>query len=242
MNLTRLILPLLLVCTTCIAQPPKTKEEFLAAVRTAFETKDVKRIHELTWENGVSEFDRKQADQVMPMMLMDMNGIESVSFEPLPPGFFEPSVAFGRRMEPTHPADGIVKIVQKPKVRGSSSSMRMPYAVISGGYYRIAQKTTDLGWKGPRDSTLNVMVMGPGQEKVKTLVKYNASGVESERNSSGCFPGQYIREVTVLSESDDVDVTMSLVDPKGDAYYRSEPLKGKGRIHYKKGDAGVPAK
>ena len=53
--------------------------------------------------------------------------------------------------------------------------------------------------------------------------------------SSIGFTGQYIREVTVKSDSDDTNVTLELLDDEK-PYYDSAPLKGKGEIDYKKGD------
>ena len=140
-------------------------------------------------------------------------------------------VAMGRRFEPTHPADGMLKLVNKSKDPRSSSSMEMAYAVIDGSYYLVTVKSTDLGWKGRPDKSLNVMVLGAGQDKVKVHLKYNASGVDLERDqgASAIFPGQYVSEVTVKSDSDDVDVTLRLLDEKGTIYYLSEPLKGRGR-------------
>jgi hypothetical protein len=228
----------LILSVTCRADPPKTKEEFLAAVRAAYQAQDVRRVHELTWEKGMSDFDKNQEQQMLDMMVYN-NGIESVSFQPLPADFMDTPVAWGRRIEPTHPAEGIIQVDEKPKEKDSASSVSMPYAVIDGGYYLVTAKTTDLGWKGPQDKTLNVTVTGAARGDVKIHVKYNASGVDLERDQSSpssAFPGQYISEVTVRSDRDGTDVTLELLGEKGRAYYKSAPLKGKGEIHYHKGD------
>ena len=238
MKLAALIFLSLLLSAPCRADPPKTREDFLAAVRAAFDSKDIKRIHELTWEKGISDFDRNQEELMLPMMVNQSAGIASITFGPLPPDFMNIPVAWGRRIDITHPADGIVKLVEIPKDKNASGELDLPYAVIDGGYYLVTAKTTDVGWKGPQDKPLNVTVLGAGQDKVKVHIKYNASGVDLEMDpdtSSIGFTGQYIREVTVKSDSDDTNVTLELLDDEK-PYYDSAPLKGKGEIDYKKGD------
>jgi len=237
-----LLLLSLLLSATCRADPPKTREDFLAAVRAAFDAKDFKRIHALTWEQGMSDFDKQQENQMLPMMLGGTGGVESISFAPLPADFMDIPVAWGRRIDITHPADGLVKIVPKPSDKNSSQELTVPYALIDGGYYLVTSKTMDLGWKGPRDKTLNVSILGTGADKVKIHLKYNASGVDLERDqrsSSEAFVGQYISEVTVKSDREDTDVTLQLMDENQKPYYVSAPLKGKGEIDYHKGDSSA---
>jgi hypothetical protein len=236
---------LILFSLTCRADPPKTREDFEAAIRSAFDAKDIQRIHDLTWEKGMSDFDRDQEKQMLPMMLDQSGGVASISFEPLPSDFMDTPVAWGRRIEVTHPADGMVKLVEKPKGNNSSSEMSMPYAVIDGGYYLVTAKTTDLCWKGPPDKSLQVAVQGAGQDKVKIHVKYNASGVDIDMDPTSpsiSFAGQYIRQVTVKSDRDDTNVTLQLLDENGHSYYESAPLRGKGEIDYNRGDTSPQAK
>jgi len=235
----------LIFCVTCVAAPPKTKEEFIAAVRAAFVAKDVKKIHELSWEKGMSDFDMQQVDQVLPMMVQQLNGGETYSLEPKETESDSPQIMMGRRLEPTHEIDGMVKIAQKSADGSSSSSMSLPYALIDGSYYIVSTKSTDLNWKGPPDKTLVVNVTGDGQDKVKTHIKYNVSGLDLEHDqkyASDILSGQYISEVTVTSDSDDVNVVLDLRDEDGNSYYQSAPLKGKGEIHYHKGDKGAADK
>lgn len=244
MKICRLIFIFLSLVSPCLAQPPKTKDDFVTAVRSAYEAKDLKRIHGLTWESGISDWDRKMQDQMLPMMLNTIKGTGKATWEPVPSDFMDVQIAGGRSIEPTHPADGMLKLDLKTENPQSSASIEVPYAVIDGGYYIVTSKSTDIGWKGPKDKTLNVMVLGQGMEKVGVHVRYNASGVEMERDQgpSRLFPGQYIEEVTVTSNDDDVDVTLQLVNEQGDPYYKSEPLKGKGQIHYKKDEKSTSSK
>jgi len=252
----------LLVCTACFAEPPKTKEDFLVAVRAAYEAKDLKRIHELTWEKGMSDADKKMDAGSWEPMVANIKKIESVTLKPLPTNYQAVLIGNGKRYETTYPAIGMVEINTSGD-RGSIS-LGGPYAVIDGGYYMVTSKSTDLGWKGPHDKMLSVTVTGKGQDKVAIHVKYNASGVDLASDekptvvagkettpptvvSGSRFKGvlgQYIEEVTVVSNDDDVDVTLELRDQQypAEPFYKSHPLQGKGQIVYKKGDKGVSSK
>jgi hypothetical protein len=229
------LLVILLVCPACFASVQASKEDFLAAVRAAFEAKDIKRIHELTWEKGVSDYDRQMFDEGMPMTLKNTAGVGSITFEPLAATFIPQAVAMGRRFEATYPPTGMLKIDLKSTIPNASAAAEVPYAVIDGGYYLVGQKTTDLGWKGPQDRFFTVSALGNGQDKVKVHIKFNASGVDLESDGSRGFPCQYISEVAVTSVDDDVDVTLRIADGMK-TIYESKPLKGKGQIVYKKGD------
>jgi hypothetical protein len=217
---------------------PKTKEDFLAAVKGAYEAQDKKRVHALTWEAGMSDFERNQEQQTLDMMVYN-KGVQKVYFQELPPDFMDTPVAWGRRIEPTHKPDGIITVDEMPSNGQESTSIAMPYACIDGTFYLITAKSTDLQWKGPRDHTLNVSVTGTGADKVKIHVKYNASGVDLERDQSSpsnAFPGQYVSEVRVTSASDEADVKLRLLDETGKAYYESARLKGRGEVVYRKGE------
>lgn len=236
--------PLLAAAAESAERPPKTKDAFLAAVRTAYETRDIRQIHELTWEKGVSNWDRKMLDQTLPLMLKSIDEVEKLTYVPIPADFMEQHVAFGKRTDPTHQITGAMELSFKTQKKGAASqttTMLLPYAVINGDYYLVTGKTTDLGWKGPKDKQLGVTVTGEGWDKATIHIKYNASGVNVERNQkamSSLFVGQYIEEVTVASDSDDAEVTLSLRDG-GEQIYESQPLKGKGEIHYKRDSAGT---
>jgi hypothetical protein len=240
MKIPRIIVATLFFASMCFAEPPKTKEEFLTAVRAAYEAKDVKKISTLTWWKGASDEDRKMAETMLPLSIKNAGAVESVVLEPLPDEFKGVQVAYGKRFEPTYPPLGMVKVDYKIDKSGGHQSTSAPYAVIDGAYYIVTSKTTELGWKGPKDKSFTVSVIGSGQNKVKVDVKYNVSGVDLKDTlvppaSSRGFPAQYIGEVTVISEDDDVDVTLRISEEMRQIY-ESKPLKGKGQIHYKKGD------
>ena len=183
----------------------------------------------------------------MPRLLKSME-IENIAFAPLTPYFMNPHVAFGKRTEPTYPPVGVMEFTCKNQGKALTSyTMGVPYSLIDGSYYVVAEKTTDLGWKGPKDEQLGVTVWGTGWDKVDIHIKYNASGVDVEKDQtdmSSLFVGQYIQEVTVTSKDDTVDDVTLRVKQAGEREpsYISAPLKGKGQIVYKKGDVSVPSK
>jgi hypothetical protein len=227
----------LFLLPACFATAPASKDDFFAAVRAAFEAKDYKRVHQLTWEKGASDVDTKEYDQCMHEWFGYPANLGNISIGPLTESCIQPGIGNGRRSEFTYPPAGVVKIVfnsnRKP---GASVWMGLPYAVINGGYYLVWAKSWDIGWKGPQDKPLRVTVDGMGADNVKGHIKYNVSGVDKEADTPrGDFNGQYISEVTIESTGDNVDVVLRILDGKK-IIYESAPLKGKGQIVYKKGD------
>ncbi len=230
---------------TCLAAPPRTEEAFFAAVRAAYEAKDIAKIHALTWEKGISDWDRKMTERTLPMVLKSFDTVEKLTDVPIPADFPETRIGFGKRTEPTHPITGVVEVSVKSHGQNTASQkMIVPYAIIDGGYYMVTGKTTDLHWNGPKDRQLGVTINGKGWDQVAIHIKYNASGVPVERTQkamSTIFVGQYLEEVTVVSDRDDVDVIL-LLREGGEQIYESQPLKGKGQIHYKRSTSGTVSK
>gem|GEM_PF-1249951 len=257
MKLLISILFVSMACSVCYSAPPKTKDQFLAAVRAAYESKDVKHVAALTWWAGASEEDRKMLEGIDSMTLKNVQPIEAVTLEPLNPAqTFDDMVRNGKRYGITFPPIGMVKVKRKADNTPSPSETLRPYAVIDGGYYIVTSKITDLGWKGPQDKCFNVIVTGLIEDHVTIHIKYNASGVELEKeetlpaagsqpsgnmtpNGGGgrgsvcdAFFAQYIEEVTVTNNTD--DVALELREGMNEPFYKSEKLKGKGQIHYKR--------
>jgi hypothetical protein len=243
-----LVLSLVLTVTGSAAEEPMTKASFLAAIRAAIESKDIAGLHGLTWEQGMSEDDKEFNERRLHDMVED-NDIESMDFQTVSSWFMAFPVEYGRRSEPTHPPDGMLRIFEKPGPDddGRSRTVKVPYAVIDGRYYMVAIRSTDLGWKGPPDQPLTVEVMADGKDvdKVRIDVRYNACGLNLEADhlmdpyeAGYCFVGQYIEDVTVTSDSDSVKVSFWLIDGKGE-FYDSAELMGKGKIHYRRGDKTV---
>jgi len=119
----------------------------------------------------------------------------------------------------------------------------IPYGVIDGAYYILTGKSTDLGWKGPKDQQFCVALNGEGKEDATLHIKYNASGVDLELDANGkgsrTIPCQVISEVTVTSTNAKSDLTLEIFKAEdGDMkrIYESKPLKGKGQLLYKNGE------
>jgi hypothetical protein len=214
---------------------PSSPEAFIASLRTAIQEKSLEKLDAITYMVGMSESDKKQAASVQQMFFSDTE-ILAITLEPLPVDFQSIYIVNGKEWEPTYTPTGVVNIQYKKTANGPLG-LTPTYALVGGHYFLISTKSTDLGWKGPPDKTLGFAAMGQGQDKVQISVKWNASGVEQERTfkqkSNMIFLGQYIEQITVTSPDDATDVTLTISE-NGKEMYRSQPLKGKGTIEYKK--------
>ncbi len=215
---------------------PKTPDEFIARFRTAIQEKSPDKLDAITYGVGMSDSDKQQVALVQKMLFQDRE-IARITLEPLPDDFESIFIARGNKLEPTYPPAGLITIRYQTQGNGVNESSSA-YAVIDGYCYLVSTKSSDLGWKGPPDKTINFMVMGRGQDKVQIRAKWNASGVDQEQNvKSPSFgvPGQYFDSIAVTSAEDDTDVTLTVLDA-GKQIYVSKPLKGRGSMEYKKGD------
>lgn len=218
---------------------PKSEAEFIAAYKIAIQEKNPQKIEVLIYKKGVSEEDQKRVAKSQAQSLFPSDQeIESVTLGPLPKDFKPIRIGNGKKFEILPPPAGYVQIQ-----RGGKITSKTPYAVADGIYYLTSAIITDLNWKGPQDKPLMFSVTGTGNHKVKVIVKWNTCGVDQEEtypNSSSLnddcnasFNGQYISEITVTSDQPGTDVTLS-IDEDLKEIYKSEPLKGVGKLHYKK--------
>ena len=216
---------------------PKSAEEFIAAYKTAVQEKSAEKLTALIYTKGVSEQDQQRvAKSHAQMASMSDQGIESVTLDPLPMGFKPIRFANGKKFEAIPTPTGYIQIQ-----RGGKITSKTLYSVAGGIYYITSAIITDLNWKGPPDKPLMFSVEGAGSDKVKAIVKWNTCGVDQEEtyqfamsgycNSS--FNGQYISEITVTSDQPETDVILTIEEDRKEIY-KSEPLKGVGKIHYKK--------
>ena len=209
-------------------------EEFISVFRSAVQEKSTSKLDAITYTIGMSDSDKQQVALTQKMFFSD-GEIDGISLVPLPEDFQTVYIVGGKKLEPTYPPAGFIKIQYKKPEKGIASSS-CPYAIIKGQYFIVSTKSTDLGWSGPQDKTISFMVLGNGQDKVQIKAKWNASGVEQERSfkspSSGLM-GQYFEEVIVTSTEDATDVTLTIFEG-GKEIFVSEHLKGKGAIKYKK--------
>lgn len=217
----------------CAAQPA-SEEEFKAAYRMAMSERSVEKLEALTYTVGMSEQDKVTAAKMVAYLPAGRE-IESVQLKALPADFPRENIARGKRIEMTAPPVGMVEVVFAKGGDGMDKTST-PYAIVDGKYYVVGAKTTNLNWSGPPDKTLSFIVTGSGVGDAHIKVRWNASGVDIEREfsqPSSSFLGQHIEQVTVTSSDPSTDLIL-LVREKGEEIYKSEPLKGAGTLEYKR--------
>jgi hypothetical protein len=214
---------------------PSSPTEFIGAYRTAIQEKSIEKLNAITYTVGQSESDKKQVASAEQMGFnWGHKEIGDVSLKPLPADFQSVYIANGKKIEPTFPPTGLIAVQYKGTGDGPDSSSA-PYAIIGGHYFVVSSKITDLGWKGPPDTGLCLMVTSRGpQDKVQITVKWNASGVEQERvfnSATATVLGQHIESAAVTSTNPDAALTILEGDKQ---IFCSPPLKGKAAIEYNK--------
>ncbi|PTX95101.1 hypothetical protein DB345_12465 [Spartobacteria bacterium LR76] len=233
----RAFLPLLVFSfSLSLNAAPKSPDDLRAALQQACSGKDRTAFDRLICMDGLSESDKTRMGRVFDMVAASPLPIDSITLVLLPAGFETVQIANGKMYEPNIAPLGGLQLNRQSADGNTKSSSMLPYGTLNGEYYLVASKATDLGWKGPKDQQLNFMVMGQGQDKVKIKYRYNVSGVSMERTATDpsiVFLGQYIESLTVTSDSDATDVTLSIRED-GKEIYASQPLKGKGTLEYKR--------
>lgn len=216
----------------------RTPEEFLVAVRAAVEAKSPEQLMALTYTEGMSEKDKETVLRTNAKVFADA-AVETVGYEEIPEGQEFVHITRGRKIEPTAEPAGMVKVAyvrgKESKPGFSPDSLSLPYVLINGEHRLMGVKVTDLGWTGPEDKSFSVILLGKGAGEAKTLVRWNASGVDLEKTftrTSINLSGQFIKEVMVTSDREDGDVLMQI--RKGvEKIYESERLQGKGSLIFK---------
>lgn len=229
---------LLLISPALRAAAPGSPEELRAAVEQAFVQKDKAALEALYYTEGLSEADKELNHRMLDMFWQNPSQTESVAIVPLPEFMTKVRIARGKKWEPSLTPVGALLVKMKSSSGNSvtTNGMTTAFGESAGKYYLVSAKSTDLGWKGPEDTSLSFMVLGPGQDKVKIRYRWNVSGVDLEEmadSPSISFVGQHIDFVTVTSDSDDTDVTLT-VRENNKEIYTSQPLKGKGTLEYKR--------
>ena len=105
---------------------------------------------------------------------------------------------------------------------------------MEGAYKIVSTKITDLHWEGPPDASLGYSIEGSGADKVIVKAAFNASGVDVEQtylDAYNAFWGQYISSLEVVSENPEAVLVLKVIRD-GKVIYKSEPLKGAGKITY----------
>jgi hypothetical protein len=213
---------------------PSSPTEFIAAYRTAIQEKSVEKLNAITYTVGQSESDKKQVASAEQMgFSWGHKEIGEVSLDPLPADFQSVYIVNGKKIELTYAPVGLVKTQYKGTGDGPESSSA-PYAIIDGHYFVVSSKITDLGWKGPPDTGLCLLVSGSPQDKVQITVKWNASGVEQEKvfdRYTTTVIGQYVERATVTSTNP--NATLMILQGSKQIFV-SPPLKDQAAIEYEK--------
>lgn len=216
------------------AAEPSGLGEFTSALRTAITEKDDRKLAAIIYFEGASQEDKRRMTAMLRMTLMNGKDVDEISVVPLPSEFDSVLVVRGRKTEPTAPPKGMIKVTFMGEGQGPKESS-IAYAVVEGKFFLVGMKSTDLGWKGPPDKNIGFSVVGQGSAGLQIHGVWNASGVQLKKTfkeGSITFWGQHFEELSVTSDNEDCDVTVTITED-GKAIY-SEPLKGKGVLQYKK--------
>lgn len=209
-------------------------EAFASALRTAITEKDDQKLEALIYHEGASPEDKLRMTAMLQRLYFNGKEVDAISFEPLPTDFESVLIVQGRKIEPTSPPKGMVNVTFKGAVNGQGNSSGA-YAVLDGKFYLVGMKSTDLGWKGQPDKNIGFSIVGQGASGLKIHGIWNASGVELKREfkeTGLTFWGQHFEELSVTSDKEDCDVTVTITEDGKTIF--SETLKGRGVVRYKK--------
>jgi hypothetical protein len=219
----RLFAALLIALSTATGAEKPDADAFTEAFKKAIVERDEKLLLTFADSPAMGESLKK---------LFENPNVFSVSLGPLPPDFIPFFIKNGKKLEPAYPPEGIVTISVRQE--GGLTSDRLAYAIVDGAYKIVSTKVVDLDWKGPEDSSLAFSVEGFQAESVVVRAKFNASGVDVEQTyhePSGAFWAQYISEVEVVSDNPQALIMLKIIRD-GKVIFKSEPLKGAGKIIY----------
>jgi len=208
--------------------------QFKSALRAAITEKSDQKLEALSFFDGSSPKDKERATRMFRMLLLNGKDVEDITFEPLPSDFESVLIVHGQKIEPTVTPRGMVNVTFKDVENGQGNAS-CAYAVVNDQFLLVGMKSTDLGWKGPPDKNIGFMVVGQGATALQIHGVWNASGIQLKKpfkERSITFWGQYFEELTLTSEIDNCDVTLTITEDGKTIY--SKPLKGKGVLTYKK--------
>lgn len=221
------------ICASSAAAPIGA-DQFASALRAAIAGKNDQKLEALTYVEGASPEDKKRITSMLRMMYFNGKDVDEISFEPLPSDFESVLIVQGRKIEPTAPPMGMVKVTFKGAEHGQGSSSG-PYTVVDGKLHLVGMKSTELGWKGPPDKNIGFSVVGQGSTDLQIHGVWNASGVQLKKTfqeSSITFWGQHFEQLSVTSDNEACDVTVTITED-GRVIF-SDTLEGRGAVHYTK--------
>lgn len=230
-----------LFITLCLAGPnllgagQESVEALMQALRQGIDGKDAAAIRSLYYPEGMTGEDLAMVEVPFQSVFTAGQTVADIKAAPLPPNLPKLVVARGRKVEPNAEPQGVLAVTLNHVGMGSNA-LSLQYTEVDGKFYLVGMKVTDLNWQGPPDKSLSYMVTGPGQENIRVLVKWNASGVDLEeemKSPSATILGQHIDAITVTSTDPQADLTLTLRE-KREVIHTSAPLKGSGQIEYRR--------
>lgn len=207
----------------------ETKEEFKSAVIQVLNEQDWDGYKALTFMEGMTEYDQKMMETMKPVIL-DGKEVISGEFADLPQDHRTSFVYGGRAFEPTITPLGLLKFAQD----GGGTTLQ--YAKSGDRFVLVGTKSEDLGWEGPDDVPLGIVIHGYNNEALAIEASWNASGRSFSQklvHSSTSFFGQYVEKVTVRSDDPDAVFHLQILEG-GEEVYKSDKMKGIGEVQYKR--------
>ena len=141
-SLLPILASLFVIAPLLLGAQPSSPEDFIAAYRAAIQEKSPEKLSALTYWVGMSEADKSQVASHLDAIF---NGkeIAGITLEPLPVTYKPFVIMNGKKLEPTFPPAGTIKI-QYATVNGASASYSRSYAIIDAHYYLVPNKATDV--------------------------------------------------------------------------------------------------
>jgi len=225
MKYTTLILAIFVSALS--SQAAETREELKASVIQILNEQDWGAYKALTYKKGMTDYDYEMMESLKPVII-DGRKVISGEFTDLPEDHKTSFVYDGRAFEPTISPLGLLKLEQE----GGGSTLR--YAKDGDQFVLVGTKSEELGWEGPADVQLGVVIIGHNTEGLKIEASWNASGREFSGefdHTSNTFFGQYLETVKVISDNPDAAYQLQIMKD-GKEIYKSDKKKGIGEIQY----------
>ncbi len=232
MKYTTLILAI--IGSSLNIQAAETKEELKASVINILNEKDWDSYKALTYKKGMTDYDYKMMES-MKSVIIDGRKVISGEFADLPKDHKTSFIYDGRSFEPTISPLGLLKLEQE----GGGTTLQ--YAKNGESFVLMGTKSENLGWKGPNDVQLGIVILGYNTEGLKIEASWNASGrafSEELDHTSTTFFGQYVESVKVSSDDPDAVYQLQIMK-NGKEVYKSDKKQGVGQIEYKRNVIGI---
>jgi hypothetical protein len=217
--------------STLTIQATETKEELKESVIHILNEQDWDGYKALTYKNGMTDYDYKMMEESLKSVIIDGREVISGEFTDLPKDHKTSFIYDGRSFEPTISPLGLLKLEQ---VGGGTT---LQYAKDGESFVLVGTKSEDLGWEGPDDVQLGIVILGYNTKDLKIEASWNASGrdfsEELDRTSTTFF-GQHVETVKVSSDNPDAAYQLQIMED-GKEVYKSDAKKGIGEIQYKRG-------